>query len=123
MHPTGAELVAAACEQPGSAGKTPGDGSGLLFSLTEEAEEFPHEMFPPRCSTEQRAPPGEPDLPVVHGDTRRGLPELAASWQEIGGVKKQLQDLKPGQRGCPPMGRRHRNVGAQFLERSGAGGW
>lgn len=32
--------------QQGGAGKTLGDGLGLLFSLTEEAKEFPHEALP-----------------------------------------------------------------------------
>lgn len=43
--------------QPGSTGQTLGDGLVLLFSLTEEAKEFPHEVLPllfgiKQCSSE-----------------------------------------------------------------------
>jgi len=54
-HPVGA---GAGCSCPCNTGKTPGNGLGLLFSLPEEAKEFPHETFP-RCSA-----PGNTLLPV-----------------------------------------------------------
>ena len=45
--------------QPGSTGKTLGDGLGLLFSLTEEAKEFPHEVLPPLFGIKWRIPSSE----------------------------------------------------------------
>lgn len=42
--------------QPGSTGKILGDELDLLFSLTEEAKEFPHEVHPLLFSIKQRVP-------------------------------------------------------------------
>lgn len=50
--------------QPGSTGKTLGDGLGLLFSLTEEAKEFPHEVLPLLFGIKQHIPPSEPLSPL-----------------------------------------------------------
>lgn len=50
--------------QQGSTAKTLGDGLGLLFSLREEAKEFPHEVLPPLFGIKRPVPPSETLSPL-----------------------------------------------------------
>lgn len=52
------ELVSAACVA-GQHWEDPGRWIGLLFSLTEEAKEFPHEVLPLLFGIKRRIPPSE----------------------------------------------------------------
>ena len=63
-HPVGA---GAGCSCPCNTGKTPGNGLGLLFSLPEEAKEFPHETFPRCLAPGNTLRPVSPASPLAMG--------------------------------------------------------
>lgn len=63
LAPGTPELVSAACAA-GQHWEDPGRWIGLLFFLTEEAKEFPHEVFPLLFGIKRRVPPSEPLSPL-----------------------------------------------------------